>query len=90
MPNCFQLISKATGEAEKFSKIDDEMCAHLGVQPDPKHWYKGWYDFIGASLASGKDWAYCRETFTDVEDVIAYLEERYTPTCWYEHKSSRS
>lgn len=84
MPACFQLIGKDTGQPTKFQQIDDEMRVHFGVEPDPVRWYKGWYDYIGFTLATGGDWAKCREIFEGLDEVIDYLEQRYTYNQWQE------
>lgn len=84
MPACFQLISKATNEPTPFVQIDEEMCAHLGEEVDPKRYYKHWYDCIGFALATGKDWQWCRENLDDLDEVIDYLEERYSTNSWTE------
>ena len=87
MPNCFQLTSKETGQPKKLAELDNEIRAHFGAPPHPTQWYKGWYDCIGFSIAMGKDWQYCRETFDGLDEIIDYLEERYTYDAWFEHKS---
>lgn len=89
MPACFQLISKETNEPTKFQKIDEELCAHLGVECDPVRWLNGWYDCIGWALATGKDWQWCRDNFTGLDPIIDYLEEHYTSNNWTEVGRSR-
>jgi len=96
MPNCFQLIDKTTEQAEKFSVIDDKLCAHLGVEPHPKHYYRGWYDSIGLALAVGKSFEEILATVqephptygVDEESIkiVKWLDEHYTSTAWYAPK----
>ena len=87
MPNCFQLISKSTGKATRFTDIDRELCDHL-KQPCDDHWYLyGWYNWIGFSLVCGK-------SFTEIANILAddpellkintYLAEHYTAEAWVE------
>lgn len=91
MPSCFQLINKETGEAEKFSKIDDKICAYFGVKPDPKKYVYLWYDIIGFNLATGKSFEEQREmewlkNDPELMQIIDFLDENYTSNNWYEHK----
>lgn len=87
MPNCFQLISKATNEPAKFAEIDNELCAAFGVEPDAVKFYAGWYDIVGLAAACGKSFDDMREIFESPEilRVIDYLDARYTTTSWYQH-----
>ena len=36
-------------------KVDEMLCAALGVQPDPVSWHMGWMDWIGFCLAYRSD-----------------------------------
>jgi hypothetical protein len=53
MPNCFQLKSKATGEAASLSLVDDELCDSLGLQWHMTYYAHQWHDWIGLLLATG-------------------------------------
>jgi hypothetical protein len=90
MPNAFQFIDKVTGKAEKFSVIDDRLREMLGVQPDPKKYYRGWYDAFGLDAAIGKSFVEMREMYpkddVEVQSMLAWLDERYTTNAWYEPK----
>ncbi len=68
MPACFQLIPKGASEPAKLALVDDAICAHFGVEPDPIKYYHGWYDAIGFRLAIGKSFS----------DIIAELESTVT------------
>jgi hypothetical protein len=88
MPNCFQLISKETGQPTAFNKIDDDICASLGIVPDAVKYYRGWYDFIGFMIAIGKPLG-SKELRKEVEDVdkdllpvLDFLEQHYTSDAW--------
>lgn len=88
MPNCFQLINKETGEAEKFSHIDDKIRETFEVKPDPAKYIFSWYDIIGFNLASGKTFQDQREMEWISKDkelmqVIDFLDENYTSNSWY-------
>ncbi len=92
MPNAFQLVSKETGEAEKFVAIDEKLCAHLGVPCHPTKYYRGWYDSFGLEAAMGWDFAKMRESRKDMDDtevmkMLDWFDEHYTPRGWYEHSS---
>ena len=103
MPNCFQLIRKTTGQAEKFSVIDNEICAHLGVQPHPVYYHNGWYDSIGLSIACGKTIPQLIEqTQQDIAKdngnndyyvthlaILNYLSEHFVSNAWYEVSKPR-
>ena len=102
MPNCFKLIKKDSNEAAFLTVIDDEMRVHYYVTnwPDNKYLWN-WYNHIGLLLALGWSLARIREnlykyirdlSINDVvyEEVLVkitfYLEQRYNPICFYEHK----
>jgi len=90
MPNYFTLTRKSNIEAGpvNFATIDEEICAHLGVEVDNVHWYAGWYDNIGLMLAIGKSWNEMREIFKDSDallPVIDFLEANFTANAWYQY-----
>lgn len=100
MPNCFQLLSKKTGEATRFVEIDEELCKHLGMPVDPVKWVGGWYDWVGWAIAvSGKTLPQLvQEGEADVKrlagdeleqaefmlKVVTFLDENYTSDAWAE------
>ena len=63
MPNCFSLARKTDPKNPvSFAEIDNELCAILGVTPDPVKFvtphpsapgWANWYDTIGLRLALG-------------------------------------
>lgn len=69
MPNCFQLIDKTTGQPVILQKLDDKICEHMGVTPDPVKYYRCWFDIIGFKLACGKNFDQIRA------DLNQLLEE---------------
>lgn len=88
MPACFQLYKKGSSEPEKFTVIDEEICAMLDVPCDPVKWIYGWYDIIGFKLAIGKTFEQIvtdLEEYNDVEllKITRWLMEHYTSNAWY-------
>lgn len=90
MPNCFQLKSIETGKPKDFAELDNEMCAHFGIEPNPDRWLMDWCNFIGLSLAMGETFdeirTYVYEDETLLHNIIDYIEQRYVPEAWYESK----
>jgi hypothetical protein len=89
MPACFQLYRKTDTAAGpvKFSTIDDELCAHLGVPVHPTNYHCGWYSSIGLGLAMGNSWDRLREIFSDDSHqlaIINWMDANFTPNSWYE------
>jgi len=89
MPNCFTLTRKSDPAAGpvKLTLIDEELCAHLGVEVHPSNWCFGWYDIVGFALAMGKSFAEIREFCEDYEDlhpIIDYLDANFTTNAWAE------
>lgn len=84
MPNCFTLTPKGETEPARLAAIDDAMCAHFGVAPDPDKYYQFWVDCEGLALACGKDWTWMRENFPERVGIIDWLAEHYTPDAWCE------
>jgi hypothetical protein len=59
----FQLISFKTGESTSFSQIDEEICAAFAHPVDPDQYICGWYNAIGARVATGNTLDQVRTTF---------------------------
>lgn len=90
MPGYFCLNRKSEPEAEpvKFVTIDEEMCAHFGVTPDPVKYYRGWYDIIGEALAMGASFAKIRECFEKNNEpngvaIVDFLDANFVSDAWY-------
>ena len=86
-PNFIQFINKQTGNADSFPKIDDQICAFLGVKPDPDQYYLGWYDTIAFLAAMGKTFDQIREDRYVASQpvllrILDWLDARYTPSAW--------
>ena len=83
MPAYFTLTKKGETEPSAFIAIDEAMCAHFEVTPDPVKYYRAWYDIEGLGLAMGHDWNKLREINPNRADIIDWLEDNYTPDAWY-------
>lgn len=70
MPNCFTLTRKSDLEAGPvpFITIDNEMCAHFGVEPHEKFYFCDWYNTIGFRIALGRK----------LEDMATIYEDEAT------------
>jgi len=89
MPVCFSLTDKSTGQVAVLSAVDDAMCAHFGVEPDPVKYYHSWFDTIGLAIACGLDEVKLHETWDGHRDhkvIIDWLLTHYTPSGWHEVK----
>jgi hypothetical protein len=89
MPNCFQLISKETREAEAFQRIDEAICKHFGWECDTVKYAYGWYDAIGFRVACGKSLQQVRDEFSgyvteSLQENVDYLSARFTTDAWAE------
>ena len=97
MPNCFQLTTIGSNEAAMLHDVDAALCAHFGKPVHEKHWFAGWYQSIGFSLALGQTFAEIREDFErDAQEdpepqwyrtqiaIVDYLESHYTSDAWVE------
>lgn len=82
MPSCFQLLDKKTNQPAILQRIDELMCAHFQEPCHPKHWFHGWYNYIGLSLATGKSFEditakcldYIEEQGVDLEGIKYWLQ----------------
>lgn len=100
MPNHFQLLDRETGKPAVLQTVDDEMREHFGAEPSKTEWYYSWYDLVGYALAVGHDFDWCREHLyqpgdepanersTRGQEIIDYLDERYTTRAWYAPRRS--
>ena len=88
MPNYFSLTNKETGEVENLADVDNALCAHLGVEPDERHYYAHWKDYLGLCLAMGQTWEKINEQFhyDDYPQIIDWLESHYEVKSWYSRK----
>ena len=88
MPNCFQLLRN--GNAVPLNTIDEEMCRHFGAPCHEKHYFEGWYDFIGYELARGQSFAEIRLTYANspiLVQIVDWLEANFQVNAWYELRS---
>ena len=100
MPNCFQLTRKGSTQPAVLQEVDSAICQSLGLEWDAYSWAKGWYDFIGFSLACGKDWDWLhahilgyingakdeshRKYWRDMLRILHFLRENYNSDAWAE------
>jgi hypothetical protein len=100
MPNCFSLTRKTDKEAGPVAlqQIDNELCEHFNVGPDPEMYCHQWVDTIGFALATGQTFtAIIRECHANVAEypddneyyrrklaVAEYLNEHFVSLAWAE------
>lgn len=90
MPAYLQLFPKGSNTPARFGQIDDAMCAHFGVTPDPNQYYRFWYDIEGFGLATGHSFDDMRARDEDAppeesrRTIIDWLDEHYTSNAWTE------
>lgn len=99
MPNCFSLtrLSSPGNGPVPLVQIDEEMCKHFNVKPDPVKYYAYWYDYVGFPLAMGKTFADIREQFKkDAKEqgpqeaaywerliaIVDWLDANFTVDAW--------
>lgn len=89
MPQCFQLLRD--GKAIPLSSIDEEMCRHFDVTPDPGCYFSLWYDVIGYQLATGNSWDEIRKLlekdYADLPILVQisdWLQANFEVRSWYE------
>ena len=76
MPNCFQLTRKGDTHPSPLVLIDDLMCEHFNVDPDPVTYFCGWYDSIGLKLSLG-------QRFPEIIDRYKQLMRQYPDSRYY-------
>lgn len=82
-----QFIPKDGGQPINLAVLDNEICAHLGVRPDPHSYYLGWFSYVGFLLGIRKTFDMIREDakgqeYEEMLPVIDFLEENYVPRMW--------
>ena len=103
MPNCFQLTLIGETEPSTLQSVDNRLWQLLGnVDPDPKRWYKNWYNIIGLALACGKNFKEIQgileeqlnyastedevDHYQDLINITWFLQDNYTTRAWYQSK----
>ena len=81
---CVQFYKKGSNEPEKLSAVDNAICAHFGVEPDPKLWYQYWFDTVGFFLACGKDYDWIVREYPERQALCKFLAENYEISNWRE------
>lgn len=57
---------------DKYVEVERRLCEHFGVEPDPKYWFRQWYDNIPGMIAFGCD--DLRDTWSDTPDILEILD----------------
>lgn len=88
MPNYFGLTKKGEKEFTPLPKIDEELCAMLGVACDDQQYTQHWVDIIGLRIALGDklDSEEMKKAFASsspLTKIREYLAEHYTTDAWY-------
>lgn len=89
MPVCFQLSRKGDPKKEVLSlqKVDEEICAHMGVPVDKVTYCCFWYGTIGMALALGAPWDNLLEYYKDDPDrykIVLFMKDNYDSDNWRE------
>jgi hypothetical protein len=67
-----------------FIEVDERMCKHFGVEPDPDLWFRNWENALGLGLAAG-GFENIRKNYLldDAElEVLDWLEANFTVFNW--------
>lgn len=81
MPNYIQF--RKNDEIVASPKVDDMMREHFGAEPDPKNWYRNWYNCIGIDLAFGMTRAKIEEEYPELLDITKWLFDNFTFNAFY-------
>ena len=98
MPACFQLFRKGSVHAQKFTDVDNAICAYLEVVANDEQYVNDWYDHIGFLLALGRSfreigqrWQDCivkypkdAEFYRLMLRINHFLMENYQADAWQE------
>ena len=82
MANSFSLTRKADTNKGPVSlrQVDEEICAHFNVVPQPHDYYHSWFDTIGFELTSGMSFAdiirRCHEDMDARPDSYKYYKRK--------------
>ena len=88
MANYFTLTRMGESSPSQFTRIDEELCRHLGVKVDEVRWVGLWYDWIGLGIAQGRTPEKIL-SLNDPEDkmgrdMLEYLRTYYEWDAWYQ------
>jgi len=99
MPQCFELVRKATNETVDLTELDEEICKEFNVPVHKTRWCFDWYNPIGFRIAAFREMslgsAELRNAIAEIgipelDKVLAYLEKNYTSNSWYESSSRQT
>ncbi len=91
MPNCFTLTRKSTGPVP-LNKIDEEICAMMGVPFHPVKYHQGWYGTIGFALAMGDTFEKIKADIAKGDwvpkepllKIVNWLDTNFVANAWYQ------
>src|SRR5262245_55487713 len=82
MANSFSLTRKTDLDNGPVSlrQVDEEICVHFKIVPQPKDYYHAWFDTIGFELATGRSFAdiitRCHEDMEAYPHSYKYYERK--------------
>lgn len=86
-----QFTGKSTGEVAAPHEVDEAICAHFGVRPDPKDYYKFWFTAIALPMAIGlrdedlRDQlraGFKADRLYELTEILEFIEDNYTIKSW--------
>ncbi len=88
MANYFTLTRMGESSPSLFTRIDEELCRHLGMAVHETQWANHWYDWIGLGISMGMSPEKII-SLTDPDDergfaMIEYLRTYYEWDAWYQ------
>lgn len=96
MPTVVNLIKNGENKPSTLEDIDNTLCAHLGVKPNPDWCYLSWWDHIGFPLACGRTLDQLVERFTNGDEynqpypemakITRWIKDNYTVESYHQKK----
>lgn len=93
MPTIVKLTKRGEDRPSSPAQIDNDLCAALGVEPNPVNFYAYWWDIIGLSLACGETLDQLAEYYTQGDEadptyatIAMWLKDNYTAEAYYQPK----
>ena len=78
MPNVVEFYLKGKSKGDKkpvdYFKLDEEICAFMGVPVDQLEWSFNWYNRIAFSFALGNSPERIRELYSDHPETLRILD----------------
>ena len=99
MPSCIRYHPRGAdiydaSTAIKLFDLDALVCEAVGDPCHPTAWCRGWFNYIGSFMASGKTYDEVRamierDEIPELIPVLDYLEANYEPRAWWEASRPR-